>query len=66
METAVERINNQTRRFITFRRRLFYKIYIKTSQIRNKNSVKQSVNIRDEIHFSDIRRSMNAMGPVQS
>ena len=66
METAVERINNQTRRFITFRRRLFYKIYLKTSQIRNKNSVKQSVNIRDEIRFSDIRRSMNAMGPVQS
>ena len=25
-----------------------------------------SVNIRDEFHFSDIHRSMNAMGPVQS
>ena len=64
MDTAVER--NQTHRFITFRRRLFYQIYIKTSQIMNKNDVKkQMVNIRDEVHFSDIHRSMNAMGTVQ-
>ena len=27
---------------------------------------KQSVNIRDEFHFSEIRGSMNATGPVQS
>ena len=38
-ETAVER-NNQTRQFITFLHRLFYKIYIKTSQIMNKKDVK--------------------------
>ena len=37
MKTAVER-NYQTRQFITFLR--FYKIYIKTSQITNKNDVK--------------------------
>ena len=35
METAVER-NDQARWFITFFRRLFYKIYIKTSRIMNK------------------------------
>ena len=30
------------------------------------NDVKQSINIRDELHFSVIHRRMNAMGPVQS
>ena len=47
MEMAVER-NNQTRRFITFLRRLFF---IKTSQVSNET---QSVNINDEFHLSDI------------
>ena len=32
----------------------------------NKNDVKQSVNIRDEFHFSEVHGNMNAMGPVQS
>ena len=51
METAVER-NNQTRRSITFLRRLFYKIHIKTSQIMNGTiMLKQSVNIRDAFYF---------------
>ena len=31
----------------------------------NKNDVKQ-VNIRDEIHFSEVHGSMNTMGAVQS
>ena len=39
MEMAFER-NNQPHRFITFLHRLFYKIYMKTSQIMNKNVVK--------------------------
>ena len=30
----------------------------------NKNDVKQSVNIRDEFHFSEVNGSMNATGPV--
>ena len=67
MGTAVERIN-QTRQFITFLRLSIYKLYIKTSQMMDKKDVKkkQSVNIRDEFHFSDIHRNMNAMGIVQS
>ena len=28
--------------------------------------LKQSINIRDEFHFSVVPRSMHAMGPVQS
>ena len=28
--------------------------------------LKQSIDIRDEFHFSVVHRSMNAMGPVQS
>ena len=39
MEMAVE-CNNQTCQFITFLCRLFDKIYIKTSQIMNKDDVK--------------------------
>ena len=31
----------------------------------NKNDVKTSVNIRDELHFPDIHRSMNAIGPCK-
>ena len=27
---------------------------------------KQSVNIKDEFHFSEVHGSMNATGPVQS
>ena len=27
---------------------------------------KQSIDIRDEFHFSVVHRSMNAVGPVQS
>ena len=36
---------------MTFFRRLFYKIFIETSQILNKNNEKQSINIRDKFHF---------------
>ena len=50
MSTAVER-NNQTRRFITFLRRLFYKIYTETSQIMNKNDVKPKYKYKNELHF---------------
>ena len=39
MEMAVEH-NHHTRRFMNFLCRLFYKIYIKTSQIWNKTNVK--------------------------
>ena len=39
MTTAVEH-NDQTRQLIIFLRRLFYKIFTKTSQILNKNDVK--------------------------
>ena len=28
--------------------------------------LKESVNIRDEFHFSEVHGSMNATGPVQS
>ena len=31
----------------------------------NKNDVKQSVNIRDEFHFSEVHRSMNATVPCK-
>ena len=65
METTVE-YYNQTRRFITFLRRLFYKIYIKTSQIRNKNDVETKYKYKIWIHFSDIHRSMNAKGLMQN
>ena len=39
METAIES-HVQARRFITFLRRLCYKIYIKISRIMDKNDVK--------------------------
>ena len=42
METAVGR-NNQACFFITFLCGVFYKIYIKTSQIMNEADVKKSV-----------------------
>ena len=32
----------------------------------NKTDVKIRVNVRDEFHFSEVHRSMNATGPVQS
>ena len=61
MVTAVER-NNQTRRVKTFLRRLFARFKLKF----HKTTLKQNVNIRDEFHYSEADRSMNAMGPVQS
>ena len=65
METAVER-NNQTHPFMIFLFHLFYKIYIKTSQIMNKNVVKIKSKYKKWISFSDIHRSMKAMDPMQS
>ena len=62
MEMAVEHYN-KTRLFITFLWRLFEKIYIQTSQIKNKNDVKSKRKYKRWIpfHFSDIHWSVNAI-----
>ena len=50
MTTAVER-NGQTGRLITFLRRLFYKLYAKTSQILTKHDVKTKYKYKRWISF---------------
>ena len=64
METAVER-NNQTYRFITFLRSLFYKIYTKTSQIMNKNDAETKCKHNRWISFFWHSSKYEPMGPMQ-
>ena len=63
---AVER-NNQTHLIYSF----FFAAYLQdlkqnSTNNEQKRCKKQSVNIRDEFHFSEVNGSMNATGPVQS
>ena len=60
MVMAVER-NNQARQIIYSQD--LNQNFTNNGQKRRK---KQSINIRDEFHFSEIHGSMNATGPVQS
>ena len=63
--TTVER-NNQKRRIINFLRHLFARFKTKFHNSEQERCKKQSVNIRDEFHFSEVHGSMHATGPVQS